>query len=178
MSGRRRDDDAGRGGERFADLFSDAAPLAGEERVEPPGSRASPATPPTPERRSSVPFVHEPEVGDGRAEDVSRRVLAKLRRGEFSVEREVDLHGLRAAEAERVLRDELVAALAAGERCVLVIHGAGRRSRTGPVLKGSLPGWIERAPCADRVMAWASAPRRRGGEGATLVLLRRTRQRT
>jgi DNA-nicking Smr family endonuclease len=113
--------------------------------------------------------------GSGRAEDVSRAILAKLRRGEPAPEREVDLHRLDARAARRLLRSELEAAIRAGERCVLVIHGRGLHSDAGAVLRDALPGWLTAAPLADRVQAFAPAQRSRGGSGATLVLLRRSR---
>jgi DNA-nicking Smr family endonuclease len=113
--------------------------------------------------------------GSGRAEDVSRAILAKLRRGAHTPEREVDLHRLDARAARRRLESELAAAVRAGERCVLVIHGRGLHSEAGAVLRDALPVWLAAAPLADRVMAFAPAPRDRGGSGATLVLLRRQR---
>jgi DNA-nicking Smr family endonuclease len=122
-------------------------------------------------------FVLE-SAGDhpaGRAEDVSRRTLARLRRGEYDIDDEIDLHGLRAADAERALTEELEDALEDGARCIRVIHGQGHHSRQEPVLKRSLPTWLVRSPVAPEIMAFATAPQKQGGAGATLVLLRRAR---
>ncbi|MFQ5418592.1 MAG: Smr/MutS family protein, partial [Myxococcota bacterium] len=63
-------------------------------------------------------------------------------------------------------------------RCVLVIHGRGRGSADGPVLKSALPGWLALPPLGASVMAFASAPPGDGGAGATVVLLRRRVVRT
>jgi DNA-nicking Smr family endonuclease len=113
-----------------------------------------------------------------RAEDVSRAQLAKLRRGDPTPDREVDLHGLSARDAEQRLAGELAEAQREGARCLLVIHGRGSHSQAGAVLREALPEWLARAPHAERVMAFAAAPRSLGGPGATLVLLRRARARS
>ena len=42
----------------------------------------------------------------------------------------------------------------------------------GTVLKEALPRWLTQLPLARAVGAYASAPRERGGDGVTLVLLR------
>ncbi len=111
----------------------------------------------------------------GRAADVSRRTLARLRKGEIEADHELDLHGLRAVEAERLVTEALIAARDDGARCVSVIHGQGHRSEAGPVLKRALPRWLERGRAARFVMAFATPPARHGGAGVTLVLLRRQR---
>lgn len=110
---------------------------------------------------------------DGWAAGFDRRRLRALRRGEVDPDREIDLHGLTRAEAHRALRDALRAAIDAGERCVLVVHGRGNRSEAGPVLRESLPGWLAEDPHGAGILAFAAAANRRGG--ATYVLLRRAR---
>jgi len=56
---------------------------------------------------------------------------------------------------------------------VLVVHGRGNRSESGPVLREALPVWLAEEPHAGAVLAFAAAEDRRGG--ATYVLLRRDR---
>jgi DNA-nicking Smr family endonuclease len=97
-------------------------------------------------------------------------VLRKLRREQFPTEAEIDLHGLTAAQAEAALRRFLGSALTRGLRCVRVVHGKGSRSgERGPVLKASVNALLKRSPA---VLAFVSASPRRGGAGATSVLLR------
>ena len=112
---------------------------------------------------------------EGLAQGVDRQHLLRLRRGEWRIERRVDLHGLTAPEARRELASELQEAVAAGVRCVLVVHGRGLHSESGPVLRDFVPTWLTAPPLAARVMAFASALPRDGGPGASYVLLRRTR---
>jgi DNA-nicking Smr family endonuclease len=85
------------------------------------------------------------------------------------VQREIDLHGLSAAEAKQALRSFLVAALEQQVGCVRVIHGKGLRSGPrGPVLKSAVSGVLRRS---DAVLAYVSARPADGGTGALYVLL-------
>ena len=97
-------------------------------------------------------------------------VVGKLRRGHWSVQAEVDLHGLTSAEAHDTLADFVGDARAHGIRCVRVIHGKGLTSpNKEPVLKGKVRRWLAHW---DDVLAYAEAPRHAGGGGALLVLLK------
>ena len=174
---RRRSGDSEPGG--FAGALPGVRPLAGRKplRPAPPPPDRAPARR---DRDAPRRFLVESsgEAFAARADDVSRAQLAKLRRGDPAPDSEVDLHGLSARDAEQRLAGELAEAERAGARCVLVIHGRGIRSQAGAVLREVLPEWLARSPHAERVMAFATAPRSLGGPGATLVLLRRARART
>jgi len=110
---------------------------------------------------------------DGWAAGFDRRRLRELRRGEIEPDVEIDLHGMTRAAAHAELVAALRDAIAAGQRCVLVVHGRGMRSTTGPVLRDALPGWLAETPHGASVLAFAAGEPQRGG--ATYVLLRRTR---
>ncbi|MFI4903298.1 MAG: Smr/MutS family protein [Burkholderiales bacterium] len=97
-------------------------------------------------------------------------VLTKLRRGHWSVQAEIDLHGHTSTEAHDALADFLVEARVHRLRCVRVIHGKGLTSPgREPVLKGKVRRWLAHW---DDVLAYAEAPQHAGGGGAVLVLLR------
>jgi len=97
--------------------------------------------------------------------------MTRLRRGEFAVGDEIDLHGLGADAARDALREFLAEALRRRLGCVRVIHGKGLRSGPGgPVLKHAVNVWLRKV---DAVLAFTSAPRRDGGTGAVYVLLAR-----
>lgn len=116
-------------------------------------------------------FGNDPSDIAYRRPSVSERTLRRLRRGDFSVEDEIDLHGLRRNEAKTALKAFLAGSVARGLGCVRVIHGKGTRSGPdGPVLKDSVPNWLVRW---NEVLAFASASSRHGGSGAVYVLLRR-----
>ena len=128
-------------------------------------------------RRNRPPFEVE-RVGDavaGRAADVSAEVLRALRRGDHRPEARLDLHGQTREEALRAVERFVLRSRADGHRAVLVIHGRGQNSEAGePVLRPALHEWLASAAAARAgVMAFAPAPARAGGTGATVVLLRR-----
>lgn len=101
---------------------------------------------------------------------VPETVLRRLRRGEFRIEAEIDLHGMRLAEARVQLREFLLAALARRLQCLRIVHGKGLRSgQRGPVIRTTVHELLRRAR---PVLAFTSAAMRDGGTGATLVLLR------
>jgi DNA-nicking Smr family endonuclease len=96
-------------------------------------------------------------------------VMRRLRRGEYRVQRELDLHGLTVVEAKQVLREFLAEALERQVRCVRIIHGKGLRSgHRGPVLKSTVSGVLRRTGA---VLAFVSARQVDGGTGAVYVLL-------
>jgi DNA-nicking Smr family endonuclease len=100
---------------------------------------------------------------------VQMSVLRKLRRGQYRVQAEIDLHGLTVVEAKQVLRDFLASALERRLRCVRIIHGKGLRSgHRGPVLKGVVSSVLRRV---GPVVAYVSARQVDGGTGAVYVLL-------
>lgn len=127
------------------------------------------------ERPASFRIERAGEQHVGWVDGVDARTRRKLRRGDFPVERRLDLHGMDAVAAERYVRLELARALEAGERCVLVVHGRGLHSEGEPALKQALPGWLARPPHGSRVLAFTTVAPERGGSGATCVLLRRRR---
>jgi DNA-nicking Smr family endonuclease len=96
-------------------------------------------------------------------------VLRKLRRGDYHVQGEIDLHGLNLREAKRALREFLALALTRHWRCVRIVHGKGLRSgHRGPVLKGMVGAVLRRL---GPVLAYVSARQVDGGTGAVYVLL-------
>ncbi len=118
------------------------------------------------------------EVGLENGEELSFRrphvplkVLKDLKRGKYSIQNELDLHGLTANEARSMLREFMTDVLLEGQRCVRIVHGKGLRSGpNGPVLKVKLNKWL---PQWEQVLAFTTAPARDGGTGALYVLLAR-----
>lgn len=102
---------------------------------------------------------------------LQKRVIRRLRRGQYAIEAELDLHGLTRAEAGQALSDFLLDARRRRLGCVRIIHGKGRRSSNeGPVLKPAVAGWLRRRA---EVLAFCSARPVDGGSGALYVLLGR-----
>lgn len=96
-------------------------------------------------------------------------VVTRLRRGQWSIQAQVDLHGLRRDEAREALAAFVRAARRRGQRCVRVVHGKGHGSPgRQPVLKGKVQRWL--AQFAE-VIAFTQASGPQGGAGALIVLL-------
>lgn len=113
----------------------------------------------------------------GLAKGIDRAHRDRLARGEVEIDVELELHGLREQEARALVRAAVEEAYQEGDRCLLVIHGRGKGSESGSVLKEGLPEWLSTPPAGRRVMAFATALPRDGGSGASYVLLRRMRSR-
>jgi DNA-nicking Smr family endonuclease len=96
-------------------------------------------------------------------------LLRKLKRGQFSVADEIDLHQMTAPVAREAIAQFLAESKRERRLCVKIIHGKGLRSRNeGPVLKRLVDSLLRRR--AD-VLAFASAKANQGGTGAVIVLL-------
>ncbi len=107
-----------------------------------------------------------------RREGVRPEVVRKLRRGVWSIQAQLDLHGARRDQARERLGAFLRDSVRQGLRCVRVVHGKGNGSPgREPVLKSKVRTWLVQK---DEVMAFAQARAADGGHGALLVLLRPT----
>lgn len=96
-------------------------------------------------------------------------VPARLRRGQWALQGELDLHGLTREAARERLVAFLREAHRRGQRCVRVVHGKGNGSPgRQPVLKDKVQRWLAQR---SEVIAFAQASGAQGGAGALLVLL-------
>lgn len=164
--------------------------LAGVKRM-PPSDRLPPVlkTPPLPYARQQAlddlavmaELLQEPmypedfETGDTltyRGEGIQDSVWKKLRRGQFRLQAECDLHGLNRDDARLEIVRFLAHCADRDYRSVRIIHGKGNGSpNSGPVIKRALDGWLRKRK---DVLAFCSARAHDGGTGAVYVLLRAT----
>jgi DNA-nicking Smr family endonuclease len=171
------DDDA----QAFRRAVADVSPLR-RRRLLAPDSMAQPVARSPRARRhdmlAELPSAAQVAAGTSRGDATSFRrlsvredALRKLRRGQFAVEAEIDLHGLTRHAAHAALRQFLNDCVLRRLRCIRVIHGKGLRSGpSGPVLKEEVDHWLRKL---DDVAAFTSARPVDGGTGALYVLLRR-----
>jgi len=114
------------------------------------------------------------EYLEGKVRGLDPRVMKQLRKGEFTVQADLDLHGHDAATARVQVERYIQKCHGLGLRCLRIVHGRGRNSPGRvPVLKTSLPRWLSRGPTRLIVLAYATAAAKDGGAGATYVLLRK-----
>lgn len=103
---------------------------------------------------------------------LDRRRWEDLRRGRLRPERTLDLHGKRAAEAYAEVRAFVLAAHAAGLRCIAIVTGKGA-GEAGGVLRRELPHWLNAPELRGLILALAHP--QGGNVGAVHLLLRRRR---
>jgi DNA-nicking Smr family endonuclease len=97
-------------------------------------------------------------------------VTRKLRKGEWTIQGEIDLHGLRRDDAREALAAFVRESYRRGWRCVRVVHGKGLGSPgKTPVLKGKVQSWLIQK---NEVLAFVQARADEGGAGALVVLLK------
>lgn len=182
---RRKAQDAARQA-REASLFrhevADAVPLASRGRIEP--VRQGP--PPRPHQREQDEqaalaeslsdeidierLLDTDETLSWRRPGIGADVVRRLRRGEWTVRAQLDLHGFRVEEAREALVGFLVQAQRNEWRCLRVIHGKGLSSPgREPVLKGKVLKWLTQR---EEVLAFCQARPNDGGSGALIVLLK------
>ena len=104
-----------------------------------------------------------------RREGIGQDVVRKLRKGQWSLQGQIDLHGLRTDEARAALSQFVREAHKVGWRCVRVVHGKGLGSPgKTPVLKAKVQRWLVQK---NEVLAFVQAKASDGGAGALVVLL-------
>ena len=170
-----KDEDLG-----FADLLGDIKVLS-SDRVHP----AKPKPRPVPQQSkldnrkvmqelSVSPTEHEDmQPGDTLSHaqpGVQKQVFKKLKRGQYRIEAELDLHGMTKSQAQEELIGFIEQVRQEGLRCVRIIHGKGYgSSNKGPVIKPLVNRWLQRR---NEVLAFCSARPVDGGTGAVYVLLK------
>jgi len=165
----------------FTRAVGKVAPIANQERVWSPPQR--PSTRPLQQDLDDEAVMHESmsdefdistllDVDDQlsfRRPGIGTDVTRKLRKGEWSIQGQIDLHGLRSDEARNAMGQFIRDAKRMGWRCVRVVHGKGLRSPgKEPVLKSKVQRWLVQK---NEVLAFVQAKPSDGGGGALLVLL-------
>jgi DNA-nicking Smr family endonuclease len=114
------------------------------------------------------------EYVDGAVIGLSPEIVKDLKKGMFSYQDYIDLHGCNREEAREKVNDFVRRSFARKLRCILIVSGRGLNSRDRrPVLKEELVRWLTHAPLRRMILAFASARSYDGGAGAFYVLLRR-----
>ncbi len=165
----------------FADTVGAVTPLPASNRVLP---RVEPPEPVPRQRQADEQAALREALSDEvdvesllltddglsfRRAGVGPEVVTKLRRGHWSIQHQLDLHGLTRDEARDALARFVRDAGRRGLRCLRVVHGKGHGSPgRQPVLKAKVQRWL--AQCAE-VIAFAQASGPEGGAGALIVLL-------
>ena len=165
----------------FMRAVGKVAPIANQERVWSPPQR--PSTRPLQQDLDDEAVMHESMSDDFdistlldaddqlsfRRPGIGTDITRKLRKGEWSIQGQIDLHGLRSDEARNAMGQFIRDAKRMGWRCVRVVHGKGLGSPgKEPVLKSKVQRWLVQK---NEVLAFVQAKPSDGGGGALLVLM-------
>ncbi|WP_246033210.1 DNA endonuclease SmrA [Shewanella canadensis] len=100
---------------------------------------------------------------------VQAPVFKQLSAGKYEFLSELDLHALKIRQAREALYHYIEDRYEKGERCVLIIHGKGFKSKPiNALIKSFVVNWLTHL---DKVLAFHSAKREHGGTGALYVML-------
>jgi DNA-nicking Smr family endonuclease len=120
-----------------------------------------------------VPTLEHPEYIEGWIGIAGKRYLPNLRSGLYSIQGQIDLHGLNQTEAQAAVERYIIRMSRFRPCCIKIIHGRGINSPVGrPTLKESLPRLLSTRRLSRFVVAYASAAPGDGGVGSLYVLLR------
>lgn len=109
---------------------------------------------------------------EGASSARARRLLRRLKNGDFAVQAHLDLHGLDLDDAKPALEQFLKDAQHKSLTCVRIVHGRGKHSPTEPhAMKKAVTRWLSSRKLRRTVVAFASAKWKDGGSGAVYVLL-------
>ena len=165
----------------FTRAVGKVAPIANQERVWSPPQRPTPR--PLQQDLDDEAVMHESmsdefdistllDADDQlsfRRSGIGTDVTRKLRKGEWSIQGQIDLHGLRSDAARNAMGQFIRDAKRMGWRCVRVVHGKGLGSPgKEPVLKSKVQRWLVQK---NEVLAFVQAKPSDGGGGALVVLL-------
>ena len=177
---KKNDNETGEDSGLFRRLMGDARPINQDKRA--PDYKPKPSAKARFKREDELAVLQESlesdideiETGSGESlrfnhPSVGKRTMRKLARGSYSIQGEIDLHGMTVPEAKSALREFIKESGHRGHTCVRVVHGKGLGSGDrGPILKSKVNNWLRRW---GEVLAFVSTRQVHGGTGAIYVLL-------
>ena len=104
---------------------------------------------------------------------IDRKTVNKIKKGLFTIDAKLDLHGFKLKEAEKELTNFILEKFSKQEQNLLIISGKGKDGKG--VIKNSIPNWLNKFPLSEKVYVFSSAQKRDGGEGAYFVRLRKNK---
>jgi DNA-nicking Smr family endonuclease len=173
-------------GLRFADLLDNVKPLPEkhQNRVDIPPSKPDPIPNKTIKDEQSALLeslevsieIEDLQPGDSLSfcrSGIQKNIFKKLKKGQYSLGAELDLHGHTRPEAQIALAKFIQSSRENNVRCVRIIHGKGYgSSNQGPKLKPMVNKWLQQR---NEILAFCSARPIDGGTGAVYVLLKTLR---
>jgi len=168
---------------RFADLLRDVKPLHADHSNLAENDTPKPKPTPNETLKDQQRVLKESlevsfEIEDLQPGDclsfcrsgIQKTIFRKLKKGQFNIGAELDLHGMTIAQSQPALAEFIQTSREENIRCVRIIHGKGYgSSNKGPKLKPMVNQWLQRR---NEILAFCSARPVDGGTGAVYVLLK------
>lgn len=102
---------------------------------------------------------------------LQKKVMRNLKKGQYYIDDEIDLHGMTIDVAKRELSGFIRTTIGDKVKCVLVIHGKGYHSQErAAALKSMANVWLRRN---NNILGFCSARIEDGGTGAIYALIRK-----
>ena len=171
----------------WARVIATVTPIARE----PVPAKAPPPKPPIPSPPEAAPAarvkgrvppapVPKPKPAPPSADTLDAGWDRRLGRGLVSPESAIDLHGHTLAGAHARLDRGLEAAIARGDRVLLLITGKpprpeSERPHARGAIRAAVGDWLGASRHGDRIAAVRNAHPRHGGQGALYIVLKRQR---
>ena len=173
---------------RFADLLDSVKPLHEDHHNRADIQTPKPKPTPTPKQtlkdeqrvlKESLEVsleIEDLQPGDSLSfcrSGIQKSIFKKLKKGQYSIDAELDLHGHTLPEAQAALTKFIQYSRENNIRCIRIIHGKGYgSSNKGPKLKPMVNKWLQQR---NEILAFCSAKPNDGGTGAIYVLLKSLR---
>jgi len=148
------------------DSKASRTPYARPRSVKPQATEASSLLPSVDDRY----HIDEKDGSSHRKNGVQKRIIQKLKRGQFPISDQLDLHHMSLETGQAALLEFITGAQRGTLACVRVIHGKGLRSVSGPRLKLMTRLLLRDHP---EVLAFTTCKPVNGGSGAVDVLLKK-----
>lgn len=104
---------------------------------------------------------------------VQHGVFKNLRLGKYQIDARLDLHQMVVEQARKTVYEFIEDCVANDVRVALITHGKGEGRAVPALLKSHVNHWL---PQLETVLAFHSAQNWHGGNGATYVLLKKSKE--
>lgn len=119
----------------------------------------------------AVPLVDPNAILEFKRDGVQHGVFKNIRQGHYPIEARLDLHSMTVEFARSAVFQFINDCMQHEMRCVLITHGKGEGREQPALLKSCVAHWLPEFPT---VLAFHTASKNQGGEGATCVLLKKS----
>ena len=105
---------------------------------------------------------------------IDRNTLKKIKKGLFSIDSKLDLHGMYLLEAEKNVSDFILESYNKNNTFLLIVTGKGHQGKGK--IRENISNWFVNKDYSSKILAFSYADKKDGGEGAFYVKLRKNRK--